>query len=396
MDKTKFYMDNEDTCIRLKLYGENLRKLLVKNGWIETDKETADYIFINTCSFIKKMEEKSLAKVRAAELSKKPYQEVVVFGCLPSISPDELKKIHSGPSFPERELDRIIEYFHLNHYERETSHVVKKKLNLKENIIKYLNRLFFKNDYVTYLYEKEKVYHIQISEGCLGNCSYCAERLARGRLKSKRTKDVVEDFKRGLEKGYKIFGLNADDTSVFGKDNNESISMLLEEILKINGDYRIIITEFNPFELVNNEKMISLLGSKKVSHITVPIQSGNQRILNLMRRPYNVEDVLESLKKIRKLNPALHVSTHFIVGFPTETWEEFLDTVSLMEKFQFNKVKIFKYSDRKFTPASKMEGKICEEEKERRYRYAKKKERWIYLKHLKLLDLLLSLTESFG
>lgn len=392
----RFYMINEDTCIRLKLYGEDLRKLLVKNGWIETDKEMADYIFINTCSFVKKMEEKSIGRVREAESSKKPYQEVVVFGCLPSISPDELSRVHHGPSFPEREMDRIIEYFHLQPYEREISHTVEKKLNLKESIMEYLNRLFFKNDYVTHLYEREKVYHMKISEGCLGNCSYCAERLARGRLKSKKIEDIMEDFKKGLEKGYRIFSLNADDTSVFGKDNNESISMLLEDMLKTDGDYSIIVTEFNPFELVKNEKIISLFGSEKISHITVPIQSGNQRILNLMRRPYNVEDVIESLRKIRKLNPHLHVSTHFIVGFPTETWKEFLDTVSVMDKFYFNKVKIFKYSERKMTPASSMSGKICEEEKERRYRYAKRRERWNYLKHLELRDLLLSLTESFG
>lgn len=396
MDKKSFYMINEDTCIRLKLYGEDLRKLLVKNEWIETDKEIADYIFINTCSFVKKMEEKSLGKVRRAESSKKPYQEVVVFGCLPSISPDELNKIHRGPSFPEREMDKIIDYFHLNPYEREISHVVKKRLNMKESIMKYLNRLFFKNDYVTHLYEREKVYHMKISEGCLGNCSYCAERLARGRLKSKRTEDIIEDFKKGLDKGYKIFTLNADDTSVFGKDNKESISMLLEEMFKIKDDYSIIVTEFNPFELVNDEKIISLLGSEKISHITVPIQSGNQRILNLMRRPYKADDILESLRKIRELNPDVHVSTHLIVGFPTETWEEFLDTVSLMEKFQFNKVKIFEYSERKLTPASTMEGKICEEEKGRRYEYAKRRERWNYLKHLEFRDILLSLTESFG
>lgn len=363
-----FHLVNKDVCIRLHLHGEDLRDLLLKNNWFETEKiADADIIFVNTCSFIKKAEDKALAGIESIISKKRDRQEVVVFGCLPDISPERLKKVHSGISLSGRDLEGVIKAFGLEHFERSVGHKVYRPGSKAVRVVKNLNRFFFKDDYFTYLYDKEKVFHLKISEGCYGQCTYCAEKNARGSLRSKRISEIMAEFAKGLEQGYRIFSLNADDVGVFGRDNLEDIAQLLEKMLAIDKDFRLVITEFNPWALwFYEEKVIDLLTSPKIIFVTVPLESGSQKVLEAMRRPYLLERVLPLLARIKKGNPKIKINTHIIVGFPGETEEDFQETLRLFDKFYFNKVKIFKYSERQGTLAASMPDKICEEEKERR------------------------------
>lgn len=391
----KFHLVNKDICIRLHLYGEDLRDLLVKNGWQETkDIRKADIIFINTCSFIRKAEDRAVAKVEAVIGKKKDWQEVVVFGCLPDINPERLGKIHSGLSLSGRDLKGFAEVLKLEYFKRKAGHKVDRPGSLAVRIVKYLNRFFFRDDYFTYLYDKEKVFHLKISEGCVGLCSYCSERYARGSLRSKFVSEVLEEFKEGLDGGYRIFSLNADDVGMFGRDNRENIAELLEEMLCVNEDFRLVLTEFNPWAFcLYGERVVKLLASPKIIFATVPFESGSQKILKMMRRPYPVGDILPVLERIKKENPKIKINTHIIVGFPGETEDDFQETLRLLDDFYFNKVKVFKYSERPETPAASMPGKVCEEEKERRRKVVSRK---VLLANFKRADFKAILLNKIG
>lgn len=389
----KFHMLNENVCIRLKLHGEDIRKLLLKNNWQEIDKENADFIFINTCAFLKKTEDIALFNIKKIIQNKNGRQKIIVFGCLPSMNIKRLKEIiHNGIVFMRRDLEDVKKVFNLKDYKIESSHIIKRRLSRFELFNKYMNQFFFKDDYYTYLYEKEKAFHLKISEGCLGRCSFCSERFARGNLKSKKISEILKNFKDGLKQDYRIFSLNADDTSVFGMDNRENIVMLLGKILKQKKGFRMIITEFNPFGLLKySEELIPLLSNPKIIFLTVPLQSGDVNILRKMNRPYNPLDVIEILKKIRQNNPSIKINTHIIVGFPGETEEAFRNTLSLFKTFNFNKVKVFRYNDRKGTIASRMKNKIPEDVKEKRQEEIYRQIFLNSLKKLKIKDLLLNI-----
>jgi MiaB/RimO family radical SAM methylthiotransferase len=391
----RFYLVNENVCIRLLLYGQDISALLIKNNWKESqDIKEADIIFINTCSFIRSAEDKAITKIEKIIKNKKSHQEVVVFGCLPDINPERLGKIHQGISLSGRNLKKLIETFNLRYFERKVGHRVIRPGPLSARIIKYLNKFFFRDDYFTYLFDKEKVFHLKISEGCLGQCTYCSERIARGSLKSKPISEIMEEFQEGLNGGYRIFSLNADDVGVFGRDNQENIAQLLEEMLKIEKDFRLVITELNPLAFLRHgEKIVKLLTSPKIIFITVPLESGSQRILRLMKRPYLIKEVMPLLSKIKVENPKIKINTHIIVGFPGETNEDFQETFNLLDKFYFNKVKVFKYSERPGTPANLMPNKVCEEERERRQKILNQK---VILGALKRLDIKAILLNKIG
>lgn len=364
----KFYLVNDDVCIRLMLYGQDVKELLLKNNWRETKvMSEADVILINTCAFIKSAEDKAAAKIEKIVSGKKKEQEVAVFGCLPDINLERLKKIHQGISFSGRNIGEVVDVFNLKYFERSVGHKVVRPGSFFVRLIKLANRLFLKDDYFTYLYDKEKVFHLKIAEGCMGLCTYCAERLVRGILQSKSVSEIIEEFRMGLEQEYRIFSLNADDVGMFGQDRGENIAGLLEGMFKSGADFRLVLTEFNPAALVKYEKrLLPLLSSPKIVFITVPLESASSKILGLMKRQYSLSRVMPILEKIQAANPALKINTHIIVGFPGETEEDFGETLRLFDRFYFNKVKVFKYSDRSGTEANLMPDKISEEEKQRR------------------------------
>lgn len=392
----KFYLLNENVCIRLMLYGEDVQELLHANNWTETLLiEEADIILVNTCAFMKNAEDRAVHSIQNILRSKRKNQELVVFGCLPDINPQRLQEINTGGRFfSGRNLTEAVKTFNLRNTERKIGHRVYRKGSTGAQFLRLVNRAFLRDDYFTYLYDKEKVFHLKISEGCLGTCTYCAERLARHKLVSKPISDIVQEFLCGLQEGYRIFSFNADDVGMFGQDRGENIADLIEQVLSVKQDFRLVLTEFNPAALVKyGERLIKILASPKIIFITIPIESGSQKILNLMQRPYNINRLFSILERLRSVNPRMKINTHIIVGFPGETEEDFLATSQFLNDFYFNKVKIFPYSERPGTLACLMDNKVSEEEKRRR---KEKLSRKIFLRSLWKLDLKAILLNRIG
>ncbi len=389
MSKT-FSMVNENVCIRLKLFGEEVRQLLEKNGWQEKKVGEASRVFMNSCNFLERIEQKTLERIKKTNQSLREDQELIVFGCLPVTAKNKLKKVHSGGYAAGSSLERFAKRIGLKMYSIKPGHVVKRKQNLTCKTIKWFNRFFLKDAYFTYLYDKCKVFHLKISDGCLGKCTFCSERFARGELKSKPVKKVIEEFKKGLSKGYKVFSLNADDTGVYGWDNDETIVELLDSLLSHDQKFHLVITEFNPLALERFDELEELLNSKKIALITVPIQSGSKKILKKMGRDYTPKIIVKKLNSIRDKNPNLKFNTHVIVGFPGETRRDFEKTMRLFDEVIFDKAKIFQYSERPGTPASRMNGKVCERVKLERQKKLKQKIVRRCVKQLDLKSLLLN------
>lgn len=387
-----FHLLNEKVCTRLKLHGEDVRSLLVKNGWQETDRGHADVIFTNSCAFLQHVEDEAMDRVQGLEAEKRPEQKIVVFGCLPYINRPRLQQHFQGEIIQTRDVSAFVQRFNLTPHESRISYTITRKLNWISRLNQVLNALFFKDPYFYYLYEKGRICHLKISEGCLGTCTFCAEKDARGRLRSRRIDEIVREVERGLKEGYKIFSFNSDDTGVYGWDNKENIAQLLRKVLAIPADFRLVLTEFNPWGLIRfQEELVELLASPKVVFITVPLQSGSNRILRLMQRAYKIEDAKAVLRAVRRKNRSLKINTHMIAGFPGETEEDFRQSFNLIREFDFNKVKVFKYSDRKENASYNLLGKLDQKEIDRRYWTLKGFVLWRALRHFNLKEFLLNI-----
>ncbi len=352
----RFHLINNGICTRLKLVGEELSELLIKNDWQKTDLLSSKIIFINSCSFLKKKEDEFLLLIKKILSEKNQSQKIAIFGCLPSTSADKIKVISSEIKQFSRDLSEIAKYFNLNSSDVKVNFTNNDKLTFREKIILTLNTLFLKDESIKYRLKKDEIFHLKISDGCKGNCSYCSEKFTT-KHRSRKTAEIIIDFEKGLKSGYKLFALNSDDTSAFGVDNGESIYDLLSKMTRYGGDYKIAVPEFNPRGLFEN-RVIELLSLEKIIYITIPIQSGSNRILKLMQRPYEINSIIRKIRELKNLNPKLKINTHIIVGFPGETDADFNQTLKIISTGLFDRVKIFAYSDRPRTEASKMKYKI--------------------------------------
>lgn len=360
----KIYAYNNNTCTRVKLYGLDVIELFkINNNEIVDEKNKADIIIINTCSFLKSKELYFLSFIKRINNEKLPHQKIMITGCLPSINKEDIIKINPDILLFGRDIEKIKDYFKFINLPKTKATTVEDKLPIKKKIIYLFNKLFLHSKHIEYRLKRNKVCYLQISTGCLGTCTYCSEKFTTN-LKSRPIKEIVDTIYDGISRGFTLFGLNSDDASAYGKDINSSLEELLTEIVKIKEDIYFSIPEFNPNGLT--DKVIELLRDKKFLYITVPIQSGSQRILNLMQRPYNIKKVKDKITKLRKINKKLMINTHVIVGFPSETEKDFKMTNNLLNTGLFDRVKVFCYNERPNTKALSIEPKIPEEIKEQR------------------------------
>lgn len=384
----KFYMYNNGTCTRVKLYGVDVNNLFIVNGYEEVEKEeNADYVIINTCSFLKSKEEYFYRFIRDVDNRLNDKQRIIVIGCLPSIIRDELLDINDKMLLFGRDLSEIKKHFKFKKdiVTRATS--VSDKLNFSKNLLYQFNRFILHSKHIEYRLKREKVCYLQISSGCRGRCTYCSEKFTT-KLKSRPLNDILEAINDGISRGYSLFGLNSDDASAYGKDIDSSLEELLTEVVKIKDDIYFSIPEFNPNGL--SDKVIECLKDKKFLYITVPMQSGSQRILDLMERPYKIDDVIKRIKRVKKNNKKLKINTHVIVGFPGETEEDFMKTKEILSSGLFDRVKVFMYNERPNTKAALMDGKVPESVKVRRRNELLEVMKKQNIKHFSMTNLILN------
>lgn len=387
----KFYIYNAGTCIRVKFFGEDVRNLLKLNGWNECSVAAiTDYLIINTCSFLESKSSYFLEFIQIIEKQRLPFQKIVVIGCLGGTHEKEILAISKDILIFKRDLDVIACSFKCDQMPKATATNISEILPLSKMILEKFNRCFLHSKHIEFRLKREHVCYIQMSTRCLGKCTYCSEKFIT-KLKSRPIKEILDAVDDGIKRGFTLFSLSSDDASAYGKDIGSSLDELLMELCKIKQDIYFIIPEFNPQGLSGS--VIKSLSDKKFLYITIPIQSGSQKILNKMKRPYEIDKVVKNVCRIKNSNKHLMVNTHVIVGFPGETDEDFEKTRMLLKTGLFDRVKVFMYSERPGTKAALFPDKVSQTIKENRRQKILKTMRHSNLKKMSLTNLILNLEQ---
>jgi len=211
---------------------------------------------------------------------------------------------------------------------------------------------------------------IPIAMGCVGKCSYCIVKRARGELRSYKPEKIREAVRSAVERGAKEVRITSQDCSAYGWDSfGIKLPELLEMITSVEGDFRIRVGMMNPFTAIHIlDELLEAFDSKKIfKFFHLPVQSGSDKVLGDMRRNYKVADFVEIVNSIRKRFKYSTICTDFIIGFPTETEVDFFSSLNLLEAVKPEKVNITRFSSRPGTEASKLKD-LLEREKKKRSR----------------------------
>jgi tRNA-2-methylthio-N6-dimethylallyladenosine synthase len=209
---------------------------------------------------------------------------------------------------------------------------------------------------------------VTITYGCNNYCSYCIVPYVRGREKSRRPEDIIREVEGLAKEGFIEINLLGQNVNSYGKDLEKPVAFheLLRRVNDIDGIKRIRFLTSHPKDL-SDELILAMKECEKVcEHIHLPVQAGSTRVLSMMNRKYSREHYLNLIEKLREAIPDIAISTDIIVGFPGETEEDFLDTLDLVKKVQFDSAYTFMYSKRKGTPAAEMPNQVDDEVKKDR------------------------------
>lgn len=325
---------------------------------ITSDPKEAEVIIINTCGFIETAKQESIDTI----LEMAQYKQngkckiLIATGCLIQRYGDELKDL-----IPEIDM-----MFGVNDYQKIAAKI-SEKLNLKDadtqEMISYSDQNINEGERI--LTTSGRTAYIRIAEGCNNFCTYCIIPKIRGRFRSRKMENVVDEAKKLADKGITELILIAQDTTMYGTDlyNKKSLHILIKKLSEITGIEMIRLLYCYPEEIYD-ELIDEIAQNEKVAkYIDIPIQHISNHILKLMGRKTTKEQIIEKINKLREKVPHIVIRTTFIVGFPNETEEDFKEIIEFLKEFKLDKVGVFRYSQEENTPAARMDGQIEEDVK---------------------------------
>lgn len=332
---------------------EKLSGMAESLGYVFTPNlEDASLIIFNTCCIRDNAEKKAEGNIGALKGLKKKNKDLIIAvgGCM---TQQKGRAESLKAKFP------FIDIIFGTHNLEQFKELLTEKIASKKSVISVLDkeieiiegtlatRTSFPNAWVN------------ISYGCNNFCTYCIVPYVRGRERSRDPENIIDECRQLILDGYKEITLLGQNVNSYGKDlENVNFATLINEISKIPGKFRLRFMSSHPKDLTE-ELVVALSKSDKIcKSIHLPIQSGSTSILQKMNRKYTREDYLNEVKLLRKYIPDIAITTDIMVGFPTETDEDFLDTLNLVKEVGFSGAFTFIYSKRKGTPAEKMEGQI--------------------------------------
>lgn len=333
---------------------EKISGILSSMGFEECiNEKDADIIVFNTCCIRENAEKKAEGNIGALKQLKKIKKDLIIAvgGCMTQ-QKNYAEKLHKKFPF----IDIIFGTHNLENFKE----LLSEKLNRKKSVI-----AIEENWKITEGTPKKRNSYpnawVNISYGCNNFCTYCIVPYVRGRERSRKPEDVINECKNLIENGYKEITLLGQNVNSYGNDlTNVSFSDLIKSISDLEGDFRLKFMTNHPKDF--NEDLIKAIAESKKTckSVHLPIQSGSNRILKLMNRRYTREDYFEKVKLLREYIPDISITTDVMVGFPTETEEDYLDTYNLMKDVKFAGAFTFIYSKRTGTPAAEMDGQIDE------------------------------------
>ena len=310
---------------------EQLRGFLLSNGFSLVEKpERAVLLILTTCAVKEQTESKMLKRIKQLNaIAEKRGLPLVVSGCLPKINKEAVSKISKkivqvGPSLSELAsfLELPLQEFSPNLQEQKSNPAIS---------------------------------IMGICRGCLGDCSYCTVKNARGRLRSYSIKELNKKFRQAIKQSKEVW-LTAQDCGCYGLDLGGSLPGLLRELLKNKGNFRVRVGMINPGHLKQFlQSYLRLFEDERLYRFFhLPVQSGSDEILSRMNRKYGRRDFLEMAKAIRSRFPNAVIATDVIAGFPGETEAQFGETISLLKQAEPDVVNISRFGSRPNTLAARM------------------------------------------
>lgn len=337
-----------------------IQKFIEQNYEIVDFEEYADIYVVNTCTVTNMADRKSRQILRRVK-EINPNSVLAVCGCYAQAYREELEKIE--------DIDIIIGTNQKNNIVHDVEEYIKNKENIIDISDVMTGRDFAEFGNITYTEKTRAV--IKVQDGCDNFCSYCIIPYARGRVRSRKIENVIEEVKNIAKKGIQEVVVTGIHVASYGKDFEEKIGLidLLEEINKIEGIYRIRLGSLEP-TLITEEFLARLTKLEKICrHFHLSLQSACDNTLKRMNRKYQIEQFKDIVDLLRKnYGEDVCLTTDIIVGFPGETEEDFEECYKNLEKIKFYKMHVFKYSIRKGTRAAVMPNQITNAVKEQRSR----------------------------
>jgi len=316
----------------------------------------ADIYVINTCSVTDAADKKCRQAVKKF-INLSPEAYIAVVGCYAQLRPQDLSSIHG--------FDLVLgmnEKFDIASYLAKTE----KKPAPEIHTCCISDSGSFNPSYS--MGDRTRSF-LKVQDGCDYGCSYCTIPLARGNSRNPQIKDVLEEAERIAGTGIKEIVLTGVNIGDFGKSTGDTFESLLKELVSIEGIERFRISSIEP-NLITDEIISFTAGSTKIlPHFHIPLQSGSDRILGLMRRRYKRDLFASRVKRIREAMPYAGIGADVIVGFPGETDKDFTETRDLLEGLPLSYLHVFTFSERPDTPAENMTGKVAQRVKEIRSRH---------------------------
>lgn len=351
----KFYIDTLG-CAKNEYDSEMLAKALIDDGNVMVESpEEAEVMIVNTCGFINDAKKESIERIFQLADQKGEEKKLIVTGCLSERYHDELVS----------EMPEVDMFFGVNDYDRIPSIIANISDIRGDNVGKdldmlpYRTRLFKNNSHTGYL---------KIAEGCNNACSFCAIPSIRGKFRSKKMEDCIKEAKDMADAGIKELILIAQDTSQYGRDLYGALKLpeLLRELCKIDGIewIRMMYVYDNS---ITDELIETIATEPKVcKYVDMPIQHVSNNVLNRMRRQSTGESIRDTIERLRKRIPDIHIRTTLLVGFPGETEEDINELLDFIDTMQIDRLGAFAFSDEEGTPSYVLDGKLDEDVKNER------------------------------
>ncbi len=334
---TSFYIETYG-CSHNFADSEQMAGLLKQAKFeLQPELEKADIIIFNTCTVKGPTESQFFTRLLDIK-NQFPYKIIIIAGCIPQTDPEKLKKY---ALLGTRQIHRIVE-------------VVEESMH--DNIVQLLDTGEMPPLNLPKVRKNPIVEIIPISRGCLSACTFCKTKSARGNLQSYPISEIKLLAEKAVQEGVKEVWLTSQDTACYGFDLGTNVAHLIRELIQIPGNFKIRLGMGNPvhlrkfkedlFPLFNHEKMFKFL------HL--PMQSGSDEVLKAMRRGNSNKEFEELVQEARMQIPGLTIATDIIVGFPTETEEDYWNTLNTVRKLTPEIINISKFWPRPKTPAAKL------------------------------------------
>ncbi len=356
---------SESSTIARQMEGEGFARKEFTDG--------ADLYVINTCSVTDNADKKCRKVVKEA-LKHNANARVVIIGCYAQLKPEEIASIPG--------VDMVLgaaEKFNLAHHLKEIGNSPKAIIHnspIKET-----------NEFVAgYSFGDRTRTFLKVQDGCNYFCSFCTIPLARGFSRSDTIANTVEQAQKVAQTGVKEVVLTGVNIGDFGRQNGETFFDLVKELDQVEGISRFRISSIEPNLLSEEIIEFAANSNKFVPHFHIPLQSGSNKILKLMRRRYVRELYTDRVARIKATMPNCCIGVDVIVGFPGETEEDFIDTYNFINELDIAYLHVFPYSERPNTTAVRMEGVVPQHERNRRVKMLRilsdKKRRAFYQQHI--------------